>query len=649
MSSIQGFSTVTNNKLRYNPAIDGLRTVAILPVILFHINNYWLPGGFLGVDVFFVISGFLISSIIVREFKNSTFSYSDFYERRIKRIIPAYLFMLITITILCMVIMLPYDFKKFGFSIFSSLFFVSNINYGLRSGDYFSNDAEQWPLLHTWSLSVEEQFYIFWPLCIMGFIYISHRFKKPADGIIIKGIILTLISSLLLSVLLISDNALSKWGYYLVFTRAFELLIGAAVAVIASKPTFKGFGRLVTIPSIITLLACFLYFDRSTQHPGFLTVIPCICAAFLIGMKRSGYIYIALSCQPMVKIGLISYSLYLWHWPIISLYKYVFDFGIKGSPIHIPTFDAILIIATSFVMAYTSYILIEKPIRKSNIGFKDVFWKIFAIPSIIAGALSVIIFISNGLPGRLDNEKYLAKYAFNSIDKERCPSFLNLGCPGGSEKGKKRYLLIGNSHAEHYFEFYHELGKTIEYRVDLAASGGCSPISTSLKCQSVFEFPFSNFDKYDGFIFALKWSEKQFHNEPQKITAITKYINELQQLQKPVILLGELPKYNMDIDKIINHERLSILAASQVKAERLGEYTLINSKLKEISKSNNIIFANPIDDIENNGNTFSYISKNGVPNYMDSNHISVYGGRHLHSTIITLYNKKQIIEKYFGM
>ena len=637
------------NKLKYNPAIDGLRTIAILPVIIFHLNNNWLPGGFLGVDVFFVISGFLISSIIVREFKNSTFSYSNFYERRIKRIIPAYLFMLVIVTGLCAIIMLPYDFKKFGFSIFSSLFFVSNINYGLRTGDYFSNDAEQWPLLHTWSLSVEEQFYIFWPVCVMGFIYISSRFKKPADETISIGIAVAFCLSLFLAVLLIGDKTLSKWGYYLVFTRAFELLIGAAMAVIVSKPTFTGFGRLITIPSGVILIACFFYFDKSILHPGALTIIPCLCVAFLLGMKRSGITYKTLSWAPMVKVGLVSYSLYLWHWPIIALYKYVLDFGIQGSPIQIPIEHAILIIATSFVMAYLSYIFVETPIRKSNIGFKGSFWKIFAIPSIIAGALAAIIFISNGLPSRLDNEKYLAKYAFNSIDKERCPDFLNLGCIGGNESGEKKYLLIGNSHAEHYFEFYNRLGKKIGFRVDLAASGGCSPTSASFKCQSVFKFPFSNADQYDGFIFALKWSKKDFNDDTGKVNNTVEYINKLKNLKKPVILLGELPKYNIDIDKKINYERLSILGKTQEEAERLGEYKFINNKLQEISTINNIVFANPIADIEDNGSNFSYISESGTPNYMDSNHISVYGGQNLEATISTTYNKKQIIKKYFGI
>lgn len=635
------------NKLKYNPAIDGLRTIAILPVIIFHINNNWLTGGFLGVDVFFVISGFLISSIIVREFKDSSFSYSNFYERRIKRIIPAYLFMLVIVTGLCAIIMLPYDFKKFGFSIFSSLFFVSNINYGLRTGDYFSNDAEQWPLLHTWSLSVEEQFYIFWPVCVMGFIYISRRFKKPADKTISIGIAVAFCLSLFLAVLLVGDKTLSKWGYYLVFTRAFELLIGAAMAVIVAKPTFPGFGRLITIPSGIILIACFFYFDRSILHPGVLTIIPCLCVAFLLGMKRSGITYTTLSWAPMVKVGLVSYSLYLWHWPIIALYKYVLDFGIQGSPIQIPVEHAILIIATSFVMAYLSYVFVETPIRKSNIGFKGAFWKIFAIPSTVASTVAVVIFFSNGLPQRLDNDEYLAKYAFNSIDKERCPGFLNLGCAGGSDAGEKRYLLLGNSHAEHYFEFYHDLGQKLGYQIDLAAAGGCSPTYTSLKCRAVFSYPFDQTDNYDGFIVSLSWPSDQSSESTEKIKLVGDYLIKLNQLSKPVILIGEMPTFNMSIDKAVNYKRLFSTQTSEINIKKSTNYQVINQYLKELSEEVNIKFANPIADIESSSLDFSSIDKSGIPNYMDTNHLSVYGSRKLAEHITNQFKHDDIIIKYF--
>ena len=142
--------------------------LAVLAVFVFHLDHRWLPGGFLGVDIFFVISGFLITSILLNEMSTGQFSWAEFYRRRIKRILPAYLFMLTGVTLVAFLVMLPYDLKKYAVSAFSSLFFVSNLNYALRQGDYFSTDAEQWPLLHTWSLAVEEQFYLIWPVILFG-------------------------------------------------------------------------------------------------------------------------------------------------------------------------------------------------------------------------------------------------------------------------------------------------------------------------------------------------------------------------------------------------------------------------------------------------------------------------------------------------
>lgn len=633
--------------MKYNPSIDGLRTLAILPVLIFHLNERWLSGGFLGVDIFFTISGFLITTILLREYESKTFSYYDFYKRRIKRILPAYFFLLAGVTVAAAIIMLPYDFYKYSISAVSSIFFISNLGFALRTDDYFSNDASQWPLLHTWSLSVEEQFYIFWPI-ILGFIF---AIKSPIEKIKTRlfYVILCFITvSIILATLLSSDAGLAKWNYYLVVTRASELLIGALLAVLIAKGQFSGFSQKTTFPALIVLVLCFIFYDKSMPFPSYWVLPPCLATLVILGGSREGYVYKFLSLKPVVKIGLLSYSLYLWHWPIIAFTRYIYDVG-GDTTFEIGVAQAIPIVLLSFFMSLVSYHFIENPFRFKKWSFGRAFTSAFAIPAAIGVTFFIGAIFSNGYPERVKSMSVNPLHAYFSINKERCPHLLNLGCQGGDKESELRYLLVGNSHAEHYFEFYHVLAENLGIGIDLAAGGGCGITRSSTKCQSIYKYALDNFDKYDGFILAANWGSGSFDENSASRIAYDNFVSKLQLSGKPIFIAGRVPEYSVDIDKIINYKRLFGADNPDFKVNKRTDTDSINMKVEQYAHHTGMQFVNIYKNLKTSGYIFSIVDSDGAPLYLDSHHLSVYGAASMAKFLLSASSKSDLRKYYFGV
>lgn len=625
----------------YNPGIDGLRALAVLAVFAFHLDHRWLPGGYLGVDIFFVISGFLITSILLKEMSAGRFSWLEFYRRRIKRILPAYLFMLAGVTLAAFFVMLPYDFKKYAVSAFASLFFLSNVNYALRQGDYFSTDAEQWPLLHTWSLAVEEQFYLFWPVILFGLFVLLPDAAKRRRLLLPLLLMLALVSVIGAS-LLSGDSSLAKWSYYSVATRAFELLVGAGLAVLKAEGRLKPLGVRVTAPALLVLLASLVLHDASLPFPSFSALIPCVATAILLAGAPQGFIYRLLSWKPLVGIGLISYSLYLWHWPLVSFTRYLFDFG--NGAFHIAPAQALAIVTAAFALAWFSYRFIETPIKQARLGFRAAFVRFCVLPNALGALVFGAIFVSHGAPFRLDTAATTAMQAFNSIDKQQCPDFVSLGCPGGDRQSARRYLIIGNSYAEHYFKFYDTLGRAAGIRVDLAASGGCGPHDNERKCVNVYNYVFEHEDEYDGFILVQAWSSL---SASRYAMAIGEYLQRLKALERPILLVGSMPRFNVDIDKVANHVRLFGLGGSPIPVHTLSEYIEENETLERYSRRLGTKFVDPFQEVTASGLRLNHLDDNGTPWYRDSNHLSVYGAERLALHVLSTTSTEEISARFF--
>ena len=308
------------NKTNYRKDIDGLRAIAVLGVIFYHseilINDkLLLSGGFLGVDIFFVISGYLITSIIYREYKKKNkFSFLNFYERRVRRLLPALLIILSASIIFGYFLLLPTQFKSYLDSIISSVFFYSNFYFHYSGQAYGEAILSTKPLLHTWSLAVEEQFYILFPII---FIIIIKYFRSYLKLFIYLGILL----SIAFASIIVEKH--SSFNFYMIITRAWELLSGSAIALHHAKGNNQSGNYNLKFFGIILILFSFYFFNDPHEHPSLLTLIPITgCCLIIYDTNKNNFANKLLSQKILVNIGLISYSLYLWHHPIYLLGKF---------------------------------------------------------------------------------------------------------------------------------------------------------------------------------------------------------------------------------------------------------------------------------------------------------------------------------------
>ncbi|UWQ35136.1 acyltransferase (plasmid) [Leisingera sp. M527] len=338
--------------MKYRSEIDGLRTLAVVPVILFHAGIAPFGGGYIGVDVFFVISGYLISSIIFNELERGEFSVLRFYQRRARRILPALFFVVLASLPFAWSWLMPRDLKDFLESLIGVLFFLSNFHFWSEAG-YFDTAAELKPLLHTWSLAVEEQYYVIYPLLLM--------LLMPLGGRAVTGA---------LALLFAISLALSHWGlshhpsatFFLLPPRGWELLAGVFAAMLLRRdgavPGASHAGMLAAMGLLMILAPVFIY-TETTRFPGAYALPPVLGTVLIILFAAPGsLVHRLLSAKPMISVGLISYSAYLWHQPIFAFFKH--RFGSASFDQHV--FE---LITLTFLLAVFSYWVVEKPFRRT--------------------------------------------------------------------------------------------------------------------------------------------------------------------------------------------------------------------------------------------------------------------------------------------
>jgi peptidoglycan/LPS O-acetylase OafA/YrhL len=331
---------------RYRPDIDGLRAIAVMLVVNFHAFPEAMPGGFIGVDIFFVISGFLITGIIVRELDQQRFSLLAFYNRRIRRIFPALIVVLGATPLLGWLWMLPAAYAQLSADVVASAAFSANFALLWQSG-YFDVESAKKPLLHLWSLGIEEQFYLLWPLILM----LAARLRLS----ILAAVAVIGAASFVLNVALIGSNPVAT--FYLPFTRAWELLAGAVL--VSGWSQINQTGAASNWRALIGLLLIALaagVLDTHSAFPGWWAVLPVAGAALLLSAPGAWICRAVLASRPLVWIGLISYPLYLWHWPLL-----VFFGIIKFAPLTL--LERGLIVGLSFALAWLTYRFVEKPFR----------------------------------------------------------------------------------------------------------------------------------------------------------------------------------------------------------------------------------------------------------------------------------------------
>jgi peptidoglycan/LPS O-acetylase OafA/YrhL len=431
--------------MKYRAEIDGLRALAVLPVILFHAGFEWFSGGFVGVDVFFVISGYLITTIIISEMAEGKFSIVNFYERRARRILPALFFVMLACLPFAWLWLTPTDLKDFGQSLVAVSTFSSNILFWWESG-YFDTAAELKPLLHTWSLAVEEQYYILFPVFLM----LTWRLG-------IKKILI------LLSTVFLISLGLAVWGtqyathpkiisgaFFLLPTRGWELLIGVFAAFYLKYSTHlksHTANQVLSLFGLLMIIYSIIAFDKTTNFPSLYALIPTIGTGLLIlcAVPKT-LVHKLLSLKFIVGIGLISYSAYLWHQPLYAFARHKY-FGDISEVI------LIALCLVSLAMAWLSWRWVEKPFRNKNLTTRNFIFSFSIIAMVIFSLIGSATFSSNGFLSRLSAEERKI-YSYTTFDRgyyfregtcflkpEQSDDSFNEQCLSGKS------LIWGDSHA----------------------------------------------------------------------------------------------------------------------------------------------------------------------------------------------------------
>ncbi len=368
----------------YRPDIDGLRAIAVLAVVLYHAFPGWLPGGFVGVDIFFVISGYLITKHILGDLSAGAFSIRTFYARRIRRIFPALLLVLLVCLLLGWLILTPGEYEKLGRHVFAGALFLANI-LSWREAGYFDTAADTKPLLHLWSLGIEEQFYIVWPLLLA----LAWRFRRGLAWVF-PGVI---VASLVYSLFLVQRDVVAD--FYSPVTRFWELALGAALAhpgarQFAQSPRMR---QTLSYAGLLLILLALGAIDSSALFPGAWALLPTLGAALLIHAGIQGGVNrLLLSWRPMVWVGLISYPLYLWHWPLLSFARII------EAETPSLVFRSVLV-AASVVLAWLTWRFVERPVRARPKSHRLI-W-ILCLSMLILGVAGFVVKSAHGYRHRL--------------------------------------------------------------------------------------------------------------------------------------------------------------------------------------------------------------------------------------------------------
>lgn len=613
--------------MNYRADIDGLRAVAVALVVLYH-AGFNVPGGFIGVDIFFVISGFLITGIISRGLEKKTFSFSDFYNRRVKRIAPNLALVSLFTVALGYFILINSDFKLLVESSLSAQLSFSNIFFYFVTGDYFGMDSSSMPMLHTWSLGVEEQFYFILPIIL----YLSYKLKVS----LIKPISLLLIVSFIISFYLVSYD--KTQAYYMIWSRAFELLIGSITYFFSKriKPINHEYIPIIGL-FLITLSA--FYLNSSSPFPSYNALIPCIGASMVILSKETLLIGKLLSIKPINYIGRLSYSIYLWHWPIIVLFVFYKPFG------QVHTFLSLLVI---LLLSAFSYHFVEQKTRHLKTSLtKSVSIFVF-IPTML---MSFSLYLSNNYNKNESefDERYMAdiykKSCFNSYNMQ----YLDI-CNVGDESSNVSGLLIGDSHANSLSSFIGYLAKDAGLKFQEKTIQWVPPIPGVSFGESLNERKSEWTKKYNDeakkykyVVISSNWPEYErntnknnlFDDNGKIITS--RYRNEV------FSMIDDFINNGTHVFLIISNNSIDF---SELKKAKLSGIDINSNKYKaknnqdyflyEKYKNNNDVTIININDILCNGDYCSS-SIDGTILYRDNGHLNLLGSELIAKKYVSKY------------
>jgi peptidoglycan/LPS O-acetylase OafA/YrhL len=623
----------------YRPDIDGLRAIAVLSVILFHIDKRILPGGFVGVDIFFVISGFLITRNIAHELAAGRFSIVEFYRRRVKRIAPAMLLVVAATVTAAQWLMLPEDATSTAKSAVWSLASMANVFFWrYQDMSYFATDSADVPLLHLWSLGVEEQFYIIWPPLLM----LCYRRWRVRTVIVVA--LAGAAGSFLLAQLYFRRDP--SFVYYMLPTRAGELLLGAIVAVAVLNAVENKVPRALIMPLAVcgaSLLAgTLLLLTENHPFPGWLAIPPTAGTALLILAGHCGDNRIArlLGTRPMVWVGVASYSAYLWHWPLLALYHY----GYGG----ITPVVGVTILVLTLLLARLSYRYVEQPARRTKAPALQVFLRQYIVPAGAIAMFALVAIYGDRLGVHLRSQSYRTQ--LQHIRGESRPAFLydyvcqrqrvveadtrNERCVLGADgSATPRALLWGDSNAAHYIQMISVFGQHAGFRFRNIEIGTCPPLIIDpaafvnpkrlADCRSSLERVRPLIEQFPVVILSAHYTMYQ-ENSEQFLPAFFDTASRLAGEGKLVIVIGKAPPVS-GYDRLCREKRLSypLLRCPNVTVAADRDILAVNARLRHFAEGTaNIRYFDATDRLCPGG-LCSSLDPDGVPRYFDAGHLTL--------------------------
>lgn len=633
------------NLTSYRADIDGLRAVAVLLVLMFHLG-LGVPGGYVGVDVFFVISGFLITGIIKRELDQGEFTFTGFYARRARRILPALLTVLLLSSVAALFILLPSDLERFSQSVVATLLSVSNFWFWSQGG-YFGAASEMAPLLHTWSLAVEEQFYLLLPVVLL----LLRRCGPHWDR------------RLLLAVC-VSTFAASAWFvptrtpevFYFTPFRAWELLTGSLLALYRPTELRSNLSRqsLAAVGLLLILVPAFLY-TSETVFPGPAAALPCLGAALLIWVGSTGESLIGklLQKRVLVFVGLISYSLYLWHWPLLVFTKHALG---EGLALEVRIGIGIF----SFVLAILSWRFVEKPFR-SRARFTNVqSWSFALGATALLGGLVGVIMFSQGLQGRftpeianLDRARTREVVRAECIDLRR-PLTADTVCRLGAKGVTPSVVVWGDSYAHAMLPAFDAALDRMGVAAWFAAESGCSPIPTARvsykgrdnwRCREFNEKMVrfvETLRDVDQVMVAAAWDsyanersgyrlrvEGQEDSPGALAHGLESLALQLQKMQgRPkLVVFGQVPSYDWSVPhKMLMSELRGQEIPSQTREEWREKSAITRGIFEQLTTQQKVSFVDSAEWFCSSG-ICRFSSPDGTPFYWDGGHLNRSGAR----------------------
>jgi peptidoglycan/LPS O-acetylase OafA/YrhL len=643
--------------MKYRSDIDGLRAIAVVPVVLFHARVPMFGGGFVGVDLFFVISGYLIASLIASEMAAGHFSFTHFYERRIRRIFPALFAVMGFCAVFGWFIMTPDDYKRLGQSIIATTVFVSNILFWSQSG-YFDTPAAEKPLLHTWSLAVEEQFYATFPL----YLFLVARFL-PRHRLAITGLVT--LASFLLNVWAVHPYPGAT--FYFGPTRAWELLLGAILAM-GAVPSAGG--RLLRNSAALAgagliVIAVFSY-SKDTTFPGIAATLPTLGTVLIIWSGTNGVTAVSeiLSNRPLVFIGKISYSWYLWHFCLLAFGNYLTVAGLG-------VVETMTIIFVSLVLSVLSWSYIEQPVRRLR-------WQTFGRPKLFAAAAAaMVVFVGlgswidldKGIPWRLAPDRMESFVAASEFaeGRDKCrvddQSLHVKFCKAGTGAGDPRFMLWGDSHAQALRIAVDQAAVSRGENGVFAGRGGCAPLAETERmdagvCRQVndriLNFILST-PSLETVILAGRWglwaegtrykhedrrpsfvrigsAEDMRSNAPNNrasfLKGMERTLSLLSAAGKKIWLIGPVPEVGYDVPKSIYLDKLGLGGATDIRPthdEFNQRQQFVVSTFHRLAKKYSVKIIWPHEALCDLAKCD--VQRGGRPLYSDDNHLSPSGNR----------------------